>query len=74
VSICILRAYSGRVEEAGCGYCVAVEAEDVERWEVYCEAEGRLAEVVGDGLGVEGSAPGGLGQLLPLMAGLGVKG
>jgi hypothetical protein len=57
MSICILRAYSGRVEEAGCGYRVAVEAEDVEGWKVYCEAERRFAEVIGDGLRVEGSAP-----------------
>jgi hypothetical protein len=66
VSVCILRANRGRVEEACCRDCVAGEAEDVEGGEVYREAGGGLAEVVRDGLRVEGGTPG----ILTSVAGL----
>jgi hypothetical protein len=57
VSVCILRAYRRRVEEACCGDGVALEAKDVESRKVNGEAERGFAVVVGDGLWVEGGAP-----------------
>lgn len=53
VSVRILRLYSRRVEEGSRGDSVHAEAEDVERGEVYREAERRLAPIVRYGLRVE---------------------
>jgi hypothetical protein len=58
VSVCVLGADCGGVEEACRGYGVAREAEDVERGEIDGEPDGRFAEVVGNGLRVERSTPG----------------
>lgn len=53
VSVRILRAYRGRVEEGRSGDGVHAEAKDVECRKVYGETERGFARVVRDGLGVE---------------------
>lgn len=53
VSMRILRSYCGRVEERCSGDRVHAKAENIERGEVYGEAEGGFALVVRNGLWVE---------------------
>lgn len=53
VSMRILRAYCRRVEEGRSRDSVHAETEDVERGEIYSEAERGFARVVGDGLWVK---------------------
>jgi hypothetical protein len=57
MSVCVLRANRGRVHKTGCRDGIATEAEDIEGGEVYSETQGGFAEVIGDGLWVEGRAP-----------------
>jgi hypothetical protein len=58
MSICVLRTYRWRIEEARGGDRVAAEAEYVQGREVYSETDRGLAEVVGDRLWIERGAPG----------------
>jgi len=53
VPVRVLCLYGRRVEERSRGYRIQAEAEDVERGEVYGEAERRLPRVVRYGLWVE---------------------
>ena len=58
MSIGVLRADRGRIEERCGGNGIAAKSEDIQGGKVYGETERGFAQVVGNGLWVEGSAPG----------------